>query len=177
LCGFCSYAPGEIVPNDFRTSYNPAWAKDKSVGYKMINARAEGIASKPAFRWALKARGCLVVASGFYEWQKTPAGKQPYWIGLARSAKLPCINGRPGRGGCANPPRQRRYAASCDWPGQAALPPLCCSAVPSPTSITVRRPSGAIPQSVLLRWRVIPMQQATRQCLVDYPAFGNHLTY
>jgi putative SOS response-associated peptidase YedK len=60
----------------------PAWAKDKAVGYKMINVRAEGIATKPSFRSALKARRCLVVASGFYEWQKTPSGKQPHWIGL-----------------------------------------------------------------------------------------------
>ena len=47
----------------------PFWAKDPKVGYKMINARAETVAEKPAFRDALKTRRCLIVADGFYEWQ------------------------------------------------------------------------------------------------------------
>jgi len=61
----------------------PAWAKDRSIGNKMINARAEGVAEKPAFGSALRARRCLVLSGGFYEWQKG-AGKekQPFWIGM-----------------------------------------------------------------------------------------------
>lgn len=55
----------------------PAWAKDKSVGYKMINARAETIAEKPSFRSAYRSRRCLIPADGFYEWG---AAKQPYHI-------------------------------------------------------------------------------------------------
>jgi putative SOS response-associated peptidase YedK len=55
----------------------PSWAKDPSVGYKMINARAETIAEKPAFRNALKRRRCLVIADGFYEWKKEGSGKKP----------------------------------------------------------------------------------------------------
>lgn len=58
----------------------PRWAKSLAVGAGMINARAEGIATKPAFRQAFTARRCLVVADGFYEWQKTPEGKQPYFL-------------------------------------------------------------------------------------------------
>ena len=46
----------------------------------MINARAETVAEKPAFRNALKKRRCLVLADGYYEWQKTPAGKRPFRI-------------------------------------------------------------------------------------------------
>ena len=46
----------------------------------MINARAETVAEKPAFRNALKKRRCLVLADGYYEWQKTPLGKRPYRI-------------------------------------------------------------------------------------------------
>ena len=46
----------------------------------MINARAETVAEKPAFRNALKKRRCLVLADGYYEWQKTPVGKRPYRI-------------------------------------------------------------------------------------------------
>ena len=61
----------------------PFWAKDASIGYKLINARAEGIAEKPSFREALKrGRRCLIAADGFYEWQKTGGAKQPWRITL-----------------------------------------------------------------------------------------------
>jgi putative SOS response-associated peptidase YedK len=55
----------------------PFWAKDPSIGNRMINARAETAADKPAFRAAFRRRRCLVVADGFYEWQKQDGGKQP----------------------------------------------------------------------------------------------------
>lgn len=58
----------------------PFWAKDPSIGNKMINARGETLAHKPAFRTALARRRCLVPASGFYEWKKTPTGKIPQHI-------------------------------------------------------------------------------------------------
>lgn len=58
----------------------PGWAKEKSLGARMINARAETIAEKPSFRTAWRRRRCLVLASGYYEWQATPDGKQPYFI-------------------------------------------------------------------------------------------------
>ena len=58
----------------------PPWAADLKAGTRMINARAEGVDSKPAFREAFKARRCIVPASGFYEWQGEPGRKQPYAI-------------------------------------------------------------------------------------------------
>jgi putative SOS response-associated peptidase YedK len=58
----------------------PSWAKDPAIGNRMINARAESVAEKPAFRAAFKARRCLVPADGFYEWQKAGKGKQPFYI-------------------------------------------------------------------------------------------------
>jgi putative SOS response-associated peptidase YedK len=69
----------------------PFWAKDPKVGYKMINARAETVADKPAFRDALKTHRCLIVADGFYEWQANPGGprsgrKQPFHITRADGA-------------------------------------------------------------------------------------------
>ena len=53
----------------------PSWAKDMSIGARMINARAETVADKPAFRTALRRRRCLVLADGFYEWQRVPGSK------------------------------------------------------------------------------------------------------
>ena len=61
----------------------PFWAKDKSIGNRMINARAETVAEKPAYRSAYRHRRCLVLADGFYEWRKEGAGKTPYFISLA----------------------------------------------------------------------------------------------
>lgn len=60
----------------------PFWAKEPKIGYKMINARAETVATKPAFRAAFRHRRCLICADGFYEWKPTKHGKQPYHIRL-----------------------------------------------------------------------------------------------
>ncbi len=60
----------------------PSWATDPAIGGRMINARAETAAETPAFRTALRRRRCLVVADGFYEWQKTGRAKQPYFLRL-----------------------------------------------------------------------------------------------
>jgi putative SOS response-associated peptidase YedK len=58
----------------------PAWAEDPAIGNRMINARAETVAEKPAFRGPFVRRRCLVVADGFYEWKSTGAGKRPFHI-------------------------------------------------------------------------------------------------
>jgi putative SOS response-associated peptidase YedK len=60
----------------------PAWAKDAAIGSQMIMARADTVEQKPAFKSAFQKRRCLMVADGFYEWQKTNGKKQPYFIGL-----------------------------------------------------------------------------------------------
>ncbi len=60
----------------------PSWAKDPKIGTQCINAKAETVAEKPAFRAAFKKRRCLVIADGFYEWQRQGTRKQPMWIGL-----------------------------------------------------------------------------------------------
>lgn len=58
----------------------PFWAKESKIGYRMINARAETVREKPAFRAAYRKRRCLVPADGFYEWKAQASGKQPYLI-------------------------------------------------------------------------------------------------
>ncbi len=61
----------------------PFWAKEPSIGNRMINARAETVAEKPSFRAAYRHRRCLILADGFYEWRKETDGKTPYYISLA----------------------------------------------------------------------------------------------
>ncbi|MGE0681240.1 MAG: SOS response-associated peptidase [Candidatus Binatia bacterium] len=60
----------------------PSWAKDSSIGNRMINARAETVAEKPSFRRALQKRRCLVLADGFYEWKTEGKKKTPMYIAL-----------------------------------------------------------------------------------------------
>lgn len=65
----------------FRWGLVPFWAKDMKVGAKMINARAEGLADKPAFRRPFERRRCIIPADGFYEWEYTGGKrKQPWYI-------------------------------------------------------------------------------------------------
>jgi putative SOS response-associated peptidase YedK len=60
----------------------PYWAKDPAIGRRLVNARAEGIAAKPAFRDAFRRRRCLIPADGFYEWAAAPKGarRQPHFV-------------------------------------------------------------------------------------------------
>lgn len=67
----------------FKWGLVPSWAKDPTIGDRMINARAETLAEKPSFRTALKKRRCLILADGFYEWRKDGAQKTPMLIQLA----------------------------------------------------------------------------------------------
>jgi len=92
-------APGNNVAGIIKNGSNrlkalrwgliPHWAKDESVGYRMINARAETLAEKPAFRRAFQKQRCIIPANGFYEWchEENKKKKTPYYISL-RSGKL-----------------------------------------------------------------------------------------
>ena len=95
----CEYRPGNnispgqqiaaVIRKDdqnnlvnFRWGLIPSWAKDPSIGYKMFNARAETVSEKPSFKNAFKKRRCLIVADGFYEWQKLGKVKKPFYFHL-----------------------------------------------------------------------------------------------
>jgi putative SOS response-associated peptidase YedK len=71
---------GAIAIRELRWGLVPYWAKDRAIGSKAINARAEGVEEKPMFREAFKRRRCLVPASGYFEWKPEGAAKQPYFI-------------------------------------------------------------------------------------------------
>jgi putative SOS response-associated peptidase YedK len=67
---------------NYRWGLVPSWAKDPSIGYRMFNARAETVADKPSFKRAFHSRRCLIVADGFYEWQKQGKVKKPFYFSL-----------------------------------------------------------------------------------------------
>lgn len=71
---------GERVATLMRWGLLPHWAKDPALANKLNNARAEGLFDKPSFRQAARRRRCLLPASGFYEWQATASGKQPWYV-------------------------------------------------------------------------------------------------
>ena len=73
---------GDRLCHEKRWGLIPQWSKDAKIGYKLINARAETVATKPSFRGAFQQRRCLIVADGFYEWQKSQSAepKQPHLI-------------------------------------------------------------------------------------------------
>jgi putative SOS response-associated peptidase YedK len=83
-------APSQMVPIVISGSPNkavmmkwglvPFWAKDPKIGNRLINARAETAATKPAFRSSLKRKRCIVPATGFYEWKRLGKEKRPYYV-------------------------------------------------------------------------------------------------
>ena len=76
-------AAGERELVQVRWGFVPRWAKDPSIGARMINARAETVAERPAFRNAYQRHRCLLPADGFYEWRQGPGAKQPMRIARA----------------------------------------------------------------------------------------------
>lgn len=100
----------------------PFWAKDTRIGQRMINARAETVASKPSFRHAFKHRRCLIPADGFYEWQGEKGQKQPLYFTL---------------------PDNRPFAFAGLWerwndPGDADLAYLSCTILTTTASGSVK---------------------------------------
>lgn len=87
-----SITPGQQIATVIRDDKNrlvdtrwglvPSWSKDPSIGNRMFNARAETVADKPSFRSAFHKRRCLIIADGFYEWQKIGAAKKPLYFSL-----------------------------------------------------------------------------------------------
>ena len=79
---------GRRIITRLRWGLIPFWAKDAGTGARMINARAETVRDKPAYRAAFRARRCLVPASGWFEWQGARGAKQPWYIAPADGSPL-----------------------------------------------------------------------------------------
>ncbi len=75
-----SLGGGERSLGMLRWGLLPGWARDPRIGHRLINARAETVAGKPAFRNAFRQRRCLIPADGFYEWQRRDGARQPWYF-------------------------------------------------------------------------------------------------
>lgn len=80
--------PSQRIGEAARWGLVPSWAKDPSVGARMINARAETVADKPSFRSAFAKRRCLIPASGYYEWHTERGVKTPHYVHTPDDAPL-----------------------------------------------------------------------------------------
>lgn len=78
-----------VMVDAFRWGLIPKWAKDESFASRMINARIETLREKPAYRNLTDHHRCVILTSGFFEWQKTASGKQPWYITASDSPILP----------------------------------------------------------------------------------------
>ena len=83
VVGVRNDAEGQREACSLKWGLIPFWAKDPSIGNRMINARAETVAEKPAYRNAFKHRRCVVLADGFYEWRREGSVKTPHFITTA----------------------------------------------------------------------------------------------
>ena len=86
------HEPGDIRLESMRWGLIPSWARDKSIGAKLANARAETIDEKPSFRKPFQRRRCLLPVDGYYEWESRPGGKQPVYYSM-RNGDLFCLAG------------------------------------------------------------------------------------
>ena len=85
-------ASGDVRLEEMRWGMIPPWARDKSIGAKLANARAETIDEKPSFRQPFRRRRCLLPVDGYYEWESRPSGKQPVYYSM-RDGDLFCLAG------------------------------------------------------------------------------------
>ena len=85
-------ASGDVRLEEMRWGMIPPWARDKSIGAKLANARAETVDEKPSFRQPFRRRRCLLPVDGYYEWESRPSGKQPVYYSM-RDGDLFCLAG------------------------------------------------------------------------------------
>ena len=85
-------ASGDVRLEAMRWGLIPPWARDKSIGAKLANARAETVDEKPSFRQPFRRRRCLLPVDGYYEWESWPSGKQPVYYSM-RDGDLFCLAG------------------------------------------------------------------------------------
>lgn len=134
----------------------PFWAKDRSIGNKLINARAETIDQKPSFRQAFQRKRCLIPASGFYEWDKKT--RQPYYIKLKNQELF-------------------FFAGLWDtWHGNDESNLLSCTIITTSANETIQlhhhRMPVILPQDALSEWTDTPESETKnlKKLLTPYPS-------
>jgi hypothetical protein len=131
---------GERSLDVLRWGLVPFWAKDIKVGFSNINAKAEGIEGKPAFREAFQRRRCLVPVDNFYEWAKTATGKQPCAIALADRGLMALAGAAPR----SNPRRgvmlyhEPVLAMLVQGSVGASASPACSSSMEMPSRVRIK---------------------------------------
>ena len=78
-----------LMARTMRWGFIPHWAREARTGYRMINARAEGLARRPAFRFAFRSHRCLIPADGFYEWMRVPGERTKVPVHIRRKDDRP----------------------------------------------------------------------------------------
>jgi len=146
----------ELTPQLMRWGLVPSWATDLSIGNRMINARAETLAQKPAFRKALEARRCIIPADGFYEWRKNPDGsKTPFYIQLKSQAPF-AFSGLYENW---NTPDGQLITASSSPVAPSSPPRQTPSSAPSMTACPSYSPHRPCPNGSILSPRVPPISR------------------
>jgi len=107
---------GKPVLKPMRWGLIPSWSKDETLGDKLTNARADTINEKPSFRSQFASQRCLIPADGFYEWQTTPGGKQPFRFTLKNGGYF-CMAGLWDK--WIRPPREDELALDDTGPSAA----------------------------------------------------------
>jgi putative SOS response-associated peptidase YedK len=88
IAAFTAASGGQPEFAFLRWGLVPFWAKDPAIGQQMINARAETLREKPSFRTAIKRSRCVILADGYYEWQRTESGKLPHYFTSALNSPM-----------------------------------------------------------------------------------------
>ena len=118
-----------------------AWAKDLKIGTRLINARAEKVYEKAAFGVAFRSRRCLVPANGWFEWQHTGRGKQPYFLGLGDGSPM---SSSPASGNAGTRAVRPSSPSPSSRPKpRRPLPAFITANLPSSVVMSLRR--GSIP--------------------------------
>ena len=156
--------PGSREAMLLRWGLVPSWSKGPDSRYSMINARAESVHERPAYRSAFRSRRCLIPAEGFYEWQNSKTGKQPFLISITDHTPF-------------------AMAGLWEtWQGPDGSPLQTCTVIVTEANSAIRpvhdRMPVILPPDSYDRWLDPDIQDPSllMPLLLPYPADGTHLT-
>ena len=163
---------GQNVLKPMRWGLIPSWAKDEAIGDRLTNARAETITEKSSFRRPFESQRCLIPADGFYEWQTTPHGKQPFRFTMKHGGFF-CMAGLWEK--WVRPPRIGELDLDDDGPsaGQIVETFTIITTEPNPMLAAVHDRMPVIIYPEHYQWWLVPNRfepQFLKTLLKPYPA-------